>query len=152
MMEQSPPFSVTISPHVLIMDGVPAVLDLLREILEEDGYRVTTSLECLNPSQLREVSPDAILQECRFAGTPAFHEQYLRTLRDDAALAHIPIIFCTTCTRVIQDAALAGQLRQLHVRVVRKPFDVDKLLAILAEALTPSVDEFVGELPVASTP
>lgn len=152
MMEQSPPFSASTPPHVLVMDGVPAILDLLREILEEDGYRVTTSLECLNPSQLRALSPDAILQECRFAGAPAFDKQYLRTLRDNSALAHIPIIFCTTCTRVVQDAALAEQLRQLHVRVVRKPFDIDELLAILAEALTPSLDEFVSHLSVANSP
>ena len=152
MMEQSPPFSTAISPHVLVMDGVPAILDLLREILEEDGYRVTTSLERLNLSQLRAVSPDAILQECRFAGTPTFDEQYLPTVRDDPALAHIPIIVCTTCTRVVQDAALAEQLRQHHVRVVRKPFDVDELLVILAEALTSSGDEFVEELSVAGTP
>ena len=152
MMEHSPQFSAALLPHVLAMDDVPAILDLLREILEEDGYRVTTSLERLDPSQLRAVSPDAILQEWHFTGTPTCYVRYVASVRDDPDLAHVPIILCTTWTRVVQDAALAEQLRQLHVRIVRKPFDIDDLLAIIAGALTASQDEFKGDLPLAGVP
>ena len=134
-MEQSPQSPAVCLAHVLVIDDVPAILDLLREIFEENGYRVTTSLERLNPSQLRAVSPDAIVLESRIAGTPALNEQDLAIVRDDPALAHVPIIFCTTCTEAVRNEALARQLGQRHVRVVHKPFDIDELLTILAGEL-----------------
>jgi len=32
-------------PHVLIINDTQEILDLMRELLEDEGYRVTTSLE-----------------------------------------------------------------------------------------------------------
>ncbi len=35
---------VSTSPHVLVMNDTQEIIDLLRELLEEEGYRVSTSL------------------------------------------------------------------------------------------------------------
>jgi CheY-like chemotaxis protein len=124
------------------MDDAPSILGLFREILEEDGYRVTASQERLDLLQIRALQPDAILLELRHAGRQAPDVAFLITMREDPALAHIPIILSTTWTRLDQNAAISEQWR---VRVLRKPFDIDDLLAVLREALTAARSEFAGE-------
>ena len=135
MMERTPRDSAHTPTHVLVMDDTPAILELLQELLEEEGYRVTTCQDMLNLSQIRAMQPDVILQDLLFAGMQPSSGQFLALARQDPELAHIPIILCTGATRVVQDEVLAELLRQLRVRVVLKPFDIDELLAVVAEAL-----------------
>ncbi len=33
-------------PHILVVNDTQEILDLIQALLEEDGYRVTTSLAC----------------------------------------------------------------------------------------------------------
>ena len=141
MMERSPPVSADTPAHVLVMDDTPVILELLQELLEDEGYRVTTCRDLLDLPQIRAVHPDVIVQDLRFAGVQEASSQLLTAARRDPALAHIPIILCTAAMRVVQDAVMAEQLRQLRVRVVLKPFDIDELLAVLAEALIASHGE-----------
>jgi CheY-like chemotaxis protein len=117
------------------MDDTPVILELLQELLEDAGYRVTTCQDLLDLPQIRAMHPDMIMQDLHFAGVPEASGQFFTAARLDPALAHIPIILCTAATRTVQDVVMAEQLRQLHVRVVLKPFDIDELLAVLAEAL-----------------
>jgi two-component system response regulator MtrA len=143
MMERTPRHSAHTPTHVLVMDDTPAILELLQELLEEEGYRVTTCRERLDLPQIHAVHPDVIMQDLLFAGVRETGTQFLTAARLDPALAHIPIILCTAATRVVQDEGMAEQLRQLRVRVVLKPFDIDALLSVLVEARIASRREAV---------
>ena len=145
MMERSPRVSADTPTHVLVMDDTPLILELLQELLEDEGYRVTTSQDVLDLPQIRAMQPDMIMQDLRFAGVQEASGQLLTAARLDPELAHIPIILCTAATREVQDEVMAEQLRRLRVRVVLKPFDIDELLAVLAEALIASRGESARE-------
>ncbi len=55
-------------PHVLIINDTQEILDLMTEILDEEGCRVTTSLEFLNLDKVKAIAPDVILQDLLFEG------------------------------------------------------------------------------------
>ncbi len=141
MMERPPRDSARPPTHVLVMDDTPVILELLQGVLEDECYRVTTCRDLLDPPQIRAVHPDVIMQDLHFAGVQEMGGQLLTAARFDPELAHIPIILCTAATREVQDEVMAEQLRRLRVRVVLKPFDIDELLAVLAEALIASHGE-----------
>ena len=145
MMERTPRVSADTPTHVLVMDDTLVILELLQELLEDEGYRVTTSQDVLDLPQIRAMQPDVIMQDLRFAGVPDTGGQFLTAARLDPELAHVPIILCTAATREVQDKVMAEQLRRLRVRVVLKPFDIDELLAVLAEALITSREECARE-------
>ena len=147
MNERPPRVSAHTPPHVLVMDDTPVILELLQELLEDEGYRVTTCRDLLDLPQIRAVQPDLIMQDLRFGGVQEASGQLLTAVRLDPALAHIPIILCTAATREVQDEVMAEQLRRLRVRVVLKPFDIDELLALLAEALIASHGKSPLEVP-----
>lgn len=128
------------------MDDTPVILELLQELLEDAGYRVTTCRELLDLPQIRAVHPDVIMQDLRFAGVQETGGRFLTAARRDPELAHIPIILCTAATREVQDEVMAEHLRRLRVRVVLKPFDIHELLAVLAEALIASHGESTREV------
>ena len=147
MMDRTPRDSAHTPAHVLVMDDTPVILELLQELLEDEGYRVTTCQDLLDLPQIRAMRPDMIMQDLRFAGVQEASGQLLTAARLDPELAHIPIILCTAATRVVQDEVMAERLRQLRVGVVLKPFDIDDLLAVLAEALIASQGESTREVP-----
>ncbi len=145
-MDRTPRDSVHTPAHVLVMDDTPVILELLQELLEDEGYRVTTSQDVLDLPQIHAMQPDMIMQDLRFAGMRETGDQFLTAARLDPELAHIPIILCTAATREVQEEVMAEQLRRLRVRVVLKPFDIDELLAVLAEALIASHGESTREV------
>jgi CheY-like chemotaxis protein len=130
------------------MNDTPAMLELLQELLEEEGYRVTACQDVLTLSQMRALHPDVILQDLPFAGMEPSSGQFLIAAREDPELAHIPIILCTAATWVVQNEVMAEQLHQLRVRVVLKPFDIGELLAVIAEALIAAGEESGHDVPV----
>ncbi len=55
-------------PHILVINDTQVILDLMTEILDEEGCRVTTSLEFLNLDKVKAIAPDVILQDLLFEG------------------------------------------------------------------------------------
>jgi CheY-like chemotaxis protein len=135
MVERTPRDSAHTPAHILVMDDTSSILELVQELLEDEGYRVTTCWDLLDLPQIRVVQPDLIMMDLLFAGMCETGVQFATAARLDPALSHIPIVFCTAAMREVRDEVMAERLRQLRVRVVLKPFDIDELLAVLAEAL-----------------
>lgn len=122
-------------PHILCVNDTQEVLDLLRELLEDEGYRVTTAMEMFDLDRVRELAPDVIVQDLLFEQTQDRGWKFLTLVRLDPELSRIPLILCTAAVAVIRDEAMAANLRQLGVRVVLKPFNIEDLLAALATVL-----------------
>ena len=96
-------------PHVLVIDDFQEILDLLRELLEEEGYRVTTSRALPAMDSVKTLAPDIILQDLRIAGTQE-GRTFLTLSRLDPELARIPLILSTTATRTVNDRVMAEYL------------------------------------------
>lgn len=122
-------------PHVLVVNDTQEILDLVQELLEEEGYRVTTSLAMLAVDKVKSLEPDVIVQDLLFEQTQEHGWKFLTLVRLDPELARVPLVLCTAAVQTIKEPEMARQLDQLGVRVVLKPFDIEELLTVLAEVL-----------------
>ncbi|MFN8589917.1 MAG: response regulator [Thermomicrobiales bacterium] len=122
-------------PHILVIDDTLEILDLLQELLAEEGYRVTTARAPLDLTQVHALAPDAIVQDLVFAGTPEPGWAFLTTVRRDPDLVRVPVVLCTGATPVLRTPVIVDQLGTLGVPVLAKPFDIDDFLAVLTAAL-----------------
>jgi two-component system, OmpR family, response regulator len=122
-------------PHILVVNDTQEILDLMAELLEEEGYRVTTSLALLNLDKVKALAPDIIVQDLLFEGTQETGWKFLTLVRLDPELARIPLVLCTAAARTVNDPVMVEQLDRQGIRVVLKPFDIEQLLTVLAEVL-----------------
>ena len=120
-------------PLILISNDTQEILDLMQELLEDEGYRVTTSLALLDLSKVKLLAPDIIIQDLLFEGTQELGWKFLTLVRLDPALARIPLILCTAAVRTVNDPEMAAQLDRQGIRVVLKPFTIDDRLTTLDE-------------------
>ncbi len=125
-------------PHVLVVNDTQEILDLLRELLEEEGYRVTTSMAVLDLDKVRALAPDIIIQDLLFEQIQEKGWTFLTLVRLDPELAQIPLILCTAALQVVRDEEMAEKLRGLGVRVVLKPFNIEHLISVVSDAVSKS--------------
>jgi two-component system, OmpR family, response regulator VicR len=123
-------------PHILVVNDTQEILDLMQELLEEEGYRVTTSLALLDLAKVRALAPDIIVQDLLFEGTQELGWKFLTLMRLDPQLARIPLVLCTAAVRTVNEPEMAEQLDRQGIRVVLKPFTIDDLLTTLNEVRT----------------
>lgn len=113
-------------PLVLVVNDTQEILDLFREILEEEGYNVVlSSYGFKEVSSVQEIDPDLIILDFIIGGEEHGWQmlQKLRMCRDTAEL---PVIVCTGAIRLAKD--LEGHLAAKNIGLVLKPFDIDDLL------------------------
>jgi CheY-like chemotaxis protein len=122
-------------PHVFVVNDTQEIIDLLRDLLEGEGYRVTSSLARLDLDKVKTLAPDVIVQDLLFEHHQEQGWKFLTMIRLDPALARIPVVLCTAATQTVNDPAMAEQLDRLGVRVVLKPFNLEDLLTALREVL-----------------
>jgi DNA-binding response OmpR family regulator len=125
----------TRTPVIAVLDCDGDLLDTLRELLAEDGYRVVTTLVRDDHGSLERTrrflathAPDVIIYDLSSSETPrlAFFER----LRADEAVAGRPILLLSThgeCLKGYDDAPGV-------VETMRLPTDIDALLAAVRRA------------------
>jgi len=119
--------------HILAGDDSPEVLDLFRDLLEAEGYRVTLAPDALDLALIKRTEPDLVILDHMIEEGAGSGWQLLRELRQDAATAALPVVVCTGAVhRVRANVAL---LDQLGAALVLKPFDIDRLLHAISQAL-----------------
>ena len=121
-------------PCILVMDDARELLDLLRDFLEEEGYRVAISPVLLPLRRVKEVAPDLILLDVMFGGREA-GLRFLTLAGRDRDLRRVPIILFTAAPERVRH--MEGPLAAQDVRVLLKPFDLDDLLAAIEGRLGP---------------
>lgn len=121
--------------HVLLIDDSEDILVMMRDVLEEEGYRVSIAPATPEVTHIMELAPDVIVQDLLLAGTKETGWHTLTSMRLDPALAHVPLILCTGATHLVTEPTMAEHLDHLGVRVLLKPFNLDDLLAVVSEGL-----------------
>jgi CheY-like chemotaxis protein len=122
--------------HVLVINDTQEIIDLMVELLAEEGYQVSTSVALLDMDKVKRLAPDIIVQDLLFEGTQELGWKFLTLVRLDPELACIPLILCTAAVRTVNEPAMAEQLDRLGVSVVLKPFLIEDLLSAVSGALT----------------
>lgn len=120
--------------HILVVNDEPAILHLFRDLLGDEGYRVSLDKFERAIEELREtvieLQPDLVILDFIIGGE---HKgwQLLQVLKMDRATREIPIIVCTAAAKQITE--LTSHLNELGVHAVLKPFDIDHLLDIIGK-------------------
>jgi DNA-binding response OmpR family regulator len=119
--------------HILVINDAQEVLDVLRELLEEEGFRVSQYSYAVNDlNEIRSVNPDLLILD-HLIGDEEYGWQLVQKLRLDRELAELPVIVCTAAVKLVRE--LEGHLTAKGVTIVLKPFDIDDLLTAIDRAL-----------------
>lgn len=112
--------------HVLVVNDTPEILELFKEILEDEGWRVSLSSYVVTSlDDVKQDVPNLIILDYIIGGE-ALGWQMLQMLKMDRETADIPVIICTAAIARVRE--LQGVLKEKQVGVVFKPFDIDELL------------------------
>src|SRR5580658_3791053 len=110
---------------VLVVDDSPGTLGVLTDAIEEAGMSVLVAREGEDALAIVEkVTPDIVLMDAVMPGTDGF--ETCRRLKQNKALAHVPVIFMTGLTDT--DHIIEG-LEAGGVDYVTKPIVPGELLA-----------------------
>ncbi len=113
-------------PHYLmVVDDDRSILDMIRMILEGDGYRVRTFHS--SPEALREAlknPPDGIITDLMMPEMNGL--ELLNALRASPATADVPAIICSAYYENL--LATRPEMERLGITSIHKPFHVDDLL------------------------
>jgi CheY-like chemotaxis protein len=118
--------------HVLVVDDSEEFLALLRDLLEDEGYRVTTSLDPIGTATVAQIAPDAVVLDILF-GSEQRGLDLLRQLREAPATAATPVVLCSAAIEPIR--RIDGELLGETTGLVLKPFDIDGLVAEIERVL-----------------
>jgi len=132
MADPSPPPHT--GKHILAGDDSSVILDLYREILEDEGYRVSLSATPLDVDDVRRIRPDLVILDHMLNEGEGSGWQLLRELREDADLASLPVVVCTGAVHRVRQGE--AELRAMGAGVVTKPFDIDDLVRAVDRAWT----------------
>lgn len=130
--------NVQSSHHILAINNSEDVLELFRELLEDEGYRV--SVQPYLDKDIDAIStlrPDLIILDYMWEGEDSGWA-LLQMLKMSPKTKDIPIVICTGAVKQVE--ALNAHLMQMQVQVVLKPFDIEKLLKVIDEAVDITVN------------
>ncbi len=124
--------STVTTPHILIVNDDREVQAFFRDLLEDEGYRVTTqTITAVDLTAIGQLAPDVIVFDAMWLTTPEW--DVLQGLAAKPQTRAIPIVLCTI--PVMNSGTLQDRLGGLAVRVVNKPYTLDDVLAAITEVL-----------------
>jgi CheY-like chemotaxis protein len=110
------------APTILVVDDERDICDMTAEALALDGHRVlTASNGQMALEQARRNRPDLIVLDLMMPVMNGW--EFLEAQREDPDLGSVPVIVDTASSETQVDGAAV---------ILRKPFDVDTLLAAVA--------------------
>jgi DNA-binding response OmpR family regulator len=119
--------------RIAVIDDDPAFLELVHDLLEEEGYTPATfQAGMADISGVRDFRPDAIVLDLRM-DAPHTGSEMLAAFQQDAVLRATPIIISSADTRQLQENAASWESR--GYRTLQKPFDLDALLSLLEDVV-----------------
>jgi two-component system, OmpR family, response regulator MprA len=118
--------------HILVINDAQEVLEVVKALLEDEGYRVTIHSKAIRDLEnITAIAPDLIILD-HLMGAEEYGWQMVQLIRLSRELATLPLIVCTAAKGMVEQ--IQGHLKAKGVTVVLKPFDVDDLLRAVAAA------------------
>ena len=119
--------------RILVVNDTQEILELFRELLEEEGYEVVLySFAITDMREIERIRPDLIILDYIFGGERAGW-QMLQKLKMRRTTATIPVIVCTAAIREVRE--IEGYLQAQGITLVAKPFNLDDLFEAIRVAL-----------------
>jgi CheY-like chemotaxis protein len=125
----------TTNNRILIVDDDPDFREFVRIVLESRGYQVLEAGSAPEGLALmRDRAPALVLLDAMMSYELA-GVGVIRTIRDDPALAGVPLIMISAVLSEDEDRFLPPDDRKLVDRFVSKPITPDRLIAEVARLL-----------------
>ena len=109
--------------RVVVIEDDLLMQDLLRTLLEAEGYRVLSADYTPTPVDISQLRPELVVLDLRLSGAAAAGWQLLQELKITPGAARIPVLVCTGDYELVRREG--NRLRSLATEVVLKPFDVN---------------------------
>lgn len=120
--------------RITVVNDHAEFLALLSEFLEEEGYEVMTLPKHQGAfEQIKNSKPDIVVCDLMFDNIPAGWA-LLDMLYLDPETRDIPMILCTAATQAMTE--IIPSLTAKGIVWLEKPFELEKLLAILSKIET----------------
>jgi CheY-like chemotaxis protein len=119
--------------HVYVLNGSPELLDVIRVLLQDEHYNVTTTnFVPLSFATIESAQPDLLLIDLILGEGAGW--DLLEHLQAAASTRNIPIVLMSTSPRLLDRAhnAAAGLVKH---RYLGKPFDLEYLLKVIGEMI-----------------
>ncbi|KIO75203.1 histidine kinase [Pedobacter lusitanus] len=114
---------------ILAVDDDKAILDVIRFILEEEGYEVITLANGNNIlDMVKQISPDLILLDVMLGGLDG--REICKALKAHEQFKKIPVVIISA-SHQLSDLLLPGSPDNF----LAKPFDIDHLVQIVKAQL-----------------
>jgi CheY-like chemotaxis protein len=127
------------APLIAIVEDDEAVLGMIAECLEIEGYRTLAYRRGAGAYEAIELArPDAVVLDIRLEH-PQAGMAVLQRLRRDPVTAEIPILICTADVRFTHE--WRKTLAEHRCAVVTKPFLIDDLLATITRLIASPSDD-----------
>ena len=118
-------FATQTTPHILVVDDEPYIVDLLVLALEDEGYHVAHAYDGEQALRLvHQHQPDLIISDISMPRLSGL--DLLDRLREQRRLAEIPVILMSAVRRSVNRPG---------ADFVRKPFDLGGLLDLVEARL-----------------
>lgn len=115
--------------RVLIIDDNEDILYMLKAMLDFQNYDTTTKTSTNNLEELiTDLQPDVILMDMLLSGADG--RKICKALKENKLFARVPIIMISAHSHAREECLEAGANQFLE-----KPFDMDEIYKVVAEAL-----------------
>jgi CheY-like chemotaxis protein len=122
--------------RLLIVDDEVAIVEALQDVLVSEGYDVHTAFNGAEGLQrLGELRPDLVLLDMMMPVMDG--RELLHRMRQDEGFKNIPVI-------VMSAGRISEEERRLSSRFLAKPFELDVLLATIAEEIEKAAHQVPG--------
>ena len=120
-------------PHILVANDETLLLDLMRELLTDEGYEVTCTRESREAYHLiKRVKPDLVILDVRM-GNEVTGFDLVGMLTLDPATNAIPLIVSSADSQALRQHQ--QEMVNQGIRILAKPFDLDDLLRLIRQRL-----------------
>jgi CheY-like chemotaxis protein len=124
------------TPLIIVINHERVFLDLMHEILSEEGYAVLCwHAEDAPFARLQEAQPRLAIIDINMRYRDAAWA-FLERIHNDPTTAHIPVIVCTADIIYVREKA--PHLLRFNYTVIEKPFNIEDMLQRVQEMLSPN--------------
>jgi len=112
---------------ILVIDDEPEITDIVETFLTESGYTVEVENTAKNAlEKARKFNPEVILLDIMMPDVDGYN--VCQEIKNDPALAHIPVIFLTGKDR---NDDMGRSFKAGGDMFIKKPFSCERLLEIV---------------------
>ena len=122
--------------HIFAVNDTPDFLEILRELLQDEDYNVTTTNFVPETfDQIAVLDPALLIIDLAVGDRSG--KDLLAHIADEAKTREIPVIIVSTNQQLLDESQAGAQHLAEH-RVLRKPLDLDVLLGMVDELIGPA--------------